>query len=178
MGRNPGEPRNSRAARIALARPRVLMISSPVAMNVGHIVGVSLRQPPQPLHCSRLRVKEPSFAVKARTGVKGSFSSCPAPSRKLASILNRPSGTTLPGLKRLCGSKEALISRIAPSRPSPSCSAMNSVRAMPTPCSPASEPLKLRTNEDTSLASWRNFFRSSAECKSRIGRTWSRPAAA
>ena len=32
-------PRNSSAARMALARPRVDMISSPVAMNVGHIVG-------------------------------------------------------------------------------------------------------------------------------------------
>ena len=34
------------------------------------------------------------------------------------------------------------------------------------------------TSAETSLASWRNFFRSSAECRSRIGRTWSKPAAA
>src|ERR1039458_5443385 len=63
-GSSSDTPRNSRAARIALARPRVLMISSPVAMKVGHMVGVSLRQPPPPLHCSRLRVNEPSFAAK------------------------------------------------------------------------------------------------------------------
>ena len=33
-------PRNSSAARIRLARPRVDMISSPVATKVGHMVGV------------------------------------------------------------------------------------------------------------------------------------------
>jgi len=68
-------PRPSSAARIALARPRVDMISSPVARNVGHIVGVSFRQPPQPLHWSKLRVNEPSLAANASTGVKGNFSS-------------------------------------------------------------------------------------------------------
>src|SRR5947208_3949954 len=62
-------PRYSRAARMAFARPRVDMISSPVTRKVGHMVGVSLRQPPQPLHCSRLRVNEPSFSANARTGV-------------------------------------------------------------------------------------------------------------
>ena len=36
----------------------LLMYSSPVARKVGHIVGASLRQPPQPLHCSRLPIKE------------------------------------------------------------------------------------------------------------------------
>src|SRR6516225_2435928 len=55
------ESRASSAARMALARPRVDIISSPVAMNVGHMVGVSLRQPPHPLHCSRLPTNEPSF---------------------------------------------------------------------------------------------------------------------
>ena len=86
----PGMSRSSSAARIALARPRVLMISSPVARKVGHIVGVSLRQPPQPLHCSRLRVNEPSFAANASTGVKGSFSSWPAPWRRLRVDLEPP----------------------------------------------------------------------------------------
>ena len=66
-------PRNSSAARMALARPRVDMISSPVAMNVGHMLGVSLRQPPQPLHCSRLAVKEPSLAANASSGSNGNF---------------------------------------------------------------------------------------------------------
>src|SRR5215475_7010752 len=64
-------PRISSAARMALARPRVDMISSPVAMKVGHIVAVSLRQPPQPLHCSRLPANEPSLAANASNGVKG-----------------------------------------------------------------------------------------------------------
>ena len=68
-------PRPSSAARIAFALPRVDMISSPVTRKVGHIVGVSLRQPPHPLHCSRLRVKDPSFAAKASTGVNGNFNS-------------------------------------------------------------------------------------------------------
>src|SRR5262245_57729293 len=35
-------PRSSSAARMALERPRVDMISSPVATNVGHMVGGSL----------------------------------------------------------------------------------------------------------------------------------------
>src|SRR6478736_4585259 len=63
--------RNSRAARMALARPRVDIISSPVATKVGHIVGASLRQPPQPLHCSRLPTTEASRAANASTGSNG-----------------------------------------------------------------------------------------------------------
>ena len=59
---------------MAFARPRVDMISSPVAMNVGHIVGVCLRQPPQPLHCSRLAVNEPSLAANPSRSSNGSFS--------------------------------------------------------------------------------------------------------
>ncbi len=70
---SPLMPRSSNAARIALARPRVDMISSPVAMNVGHMLGVSLRQPPHPLHCSRLAVNDPSLAANASTGSNGSF---------------------------------------------------------------------------------------------------------
>src|SRR5258706_6089605 len=69
------EPRASSTARMALARPRVDMISSPVAMKVGHIVGVSLRQPPQPLHCSRFRVNDLALAANANTGVNGRVSS-------------------------------------------------------------------------------------------------------
>ena len=65
--------RKSRAARMALARPRVDMISSPVATKVGHMVGAFFRQPPQPLHCSRLPTKEPSLAANASFGAKGSF---------------------------------------------------------------------------------------------------------
>src|SRR5882672_6727459 len=68
------KPRNSNAARMALARPRVDMISSPVATNVGHIVGVCLRQPPQPLHCSRWPTNEASRAAYASTGSNGSLS--------------------------------------------------------------------------------------------------------
>ncbi len=63
-------PRNSSAARMALARPRVDMISSPVAMNVGHMLGVCLRQPPQPLHCSRLAVNDPSLRGKRQHRLK------------------------------------------------------------------------------------------------------------
>ena len=174
----PATPRNSSAARSALARPRVLMISSPVARKVGHMVAVSFRHPPQPLHCSRLRVKDSSFAANANTGEKGSFISWPAPRRKSASILKRPSGTILPGLSRLLGSNEALISRMTLSSPSPSCWGIYSVRAMPTPCSAASEPLNFLTRAETSFASWRNFLRSSAVCRSRMGRTCSRPEAA
>ncbi len=66
-------PRSSSTARIVLAYPRVDLISSPVAMNVGHMLGVSLRQPPQPLHCSRLAVNDPSLAENASTGSNGSF---------------------------------------------------------------------------------------------------------
>src|SRR5258708_39526245 len=58
-------PPNSSMARIALARPRVDMISSPVATKVGHMVGASFRQPPQPLHCSRLPTNDSSLAAKA-----------------------------------------------------------------------------------------------------------------
>src|SRR5689334_6349172 len=86
-GSPPLMPRNSSAARIALARPRVDMISSPVAINVGHIDGVSLRQPPQPLHCSRLRMNEPSLAANASSGSNGSFSEWPALQRRFASML-------------------------------------------------------------------------------------------
>src|SRR5262249_31006892 len=69
----PPNPRCSSTARIVLARPRVDMISSPVAINVGHIVALSLRQPPQPLHCSRLPTKDASLAANARVGSKGSL---------------------------------------------------------------------------------------------------------
>src|SRR3954452_10885494 len=55
-------PRDSSTARIALARPRVDILSSPVAMNVGHIVGVCLRHAPQPLHCSRFPMNDSSLA--------------------------------------------------------------------------------------------------------------------
>src|ERR1035438_3912157 len=65
---SPLMPRNSSAARMPLARPRVDMISNPVAMKVGHMLGVSLRHSPQPLHCSRLAVNEPSLAANARRG--------------------------------------------------------------------------------------------------------------
>src|SRR5690349_13085126 len=64
-------PRCSKAARMALARPRVLMSSSWVTRKVGHMVGDSFRQPPHPLHCSRLATKDPSLAAKASTGAKG-----------------------------------------------------------------------------------------------------------
>src|SRR4029434_4188118 len=53
--------RISNAARLTLARPRVDMTSSPVAMYVGHMMPVCLRQPPQPLHCSRLPTNERSL---------------------------------------------------------------------------------------------------------------------
>src|ERR1700690_2197300 len=60
--------RSSSTARMALARPRVDMDSSPVAMNVGHMVGVCFKQPPQPLHCSKLATNESSFAANAKIG--------------------------------------------------------------------------------------------------------------
>ena len=66
--------RSSSAARMMLARPRVDMTSSPVAMNVGHMMPVCLRQPPQPLHCSRLPMNEPSLNANASTGWNGSSS--------------------------------------------------------------------------------------------------------
>src|SRR6202045_2445291 len=56
--------RNSSERRMIFARPRVDMTSSPVAMKVGHIIGASLRQPPQPLHCSRLPTNERSLNSK------------------------------------------------------------------------------------------------------------------
>src|SRR6266567_4945099 len=106
---SPLRPRNSSAARIALARPRVDMISSPVAINVGHMVGVCLRQPPQPLHCSRLRTNEPSLAANASLGSNGTFNAEPAPRRKFVSIQQRPSELLFPGLNRFCGSKDFLF---------------------------------------------------------------------
>ena len=75
-------PRISSAARMAFALPRVDMISSPVAMNVGHIVAVSLRQPPQPLHCSRFAANDPSRAANASTGSNGNFTAAPTAGRK------------------------------------------------------------------------------------------------
>src|SRR5207244_521729 len=67
--------RPSKTARITFARPLVDISSSPVAMKVGHIVAVSLRQPPQPLHCSRFPTNDSSFAAKASTGSKDNFNS-------------------------------------------------------------------------------------------------------
>src|SRR6266851_6652893 len=64
-------PRNSRERRIIFARPRVDITSSPVAMNVGHMIGVSFRHPPQPLHCSRLPTNDPSLNAKASRGSNG-----------------------------------------------------------------------------------------------------------
>ena len=108
-------PRNSSAARIALARPRVHMISSPVAMNVGHMVGVSLRQPPQPLHCSRLRGERAVLRRKGQHRRRTAASAhSPRPGAGSSSMWKRPSGMILPGLNRLCGSKDALISRMTP----------------------------------------------------------------
>src|SRR5438093_9300729 len=65
-------PRSSNERLIILARPRVDITSSPVAMNVGHMIGVSLRQPPHPLHCSRLPMKDRSLNAKASRGSNGS----------------------------------------------------------------------------------------------------------
>src|ERR1700731_179487 len=64
--------RNSSERRIIFARPRVDMTSSPVAMNVGHMIGASLRQPPQPLHCSRLPMNERSLKANASLVSNGS----------------------------------------------------------------------------------------------------------
>ena len=60
--------RSSSAARMILARPRVDITSSCVAMNVGHMMPLCLRQPPQPLHCSRLPVNDRSLNANASTG--------------------------------------------------------------------------------------------------------------
>ena len=60
--------RSSSAARMMLARPRVDITSSCVAMNVGHMMPLCLRQPPQPLHCSRLPVNDRSLNANASTG--------------------------------------------------------------------------------------------------------------
>src|ERR1017187_252219 len=84
---SPLTPRNSSAARMVLARPRGDMTSSPVTRNVGHIVGVCLRQPPQPLHCSRLAVNDSSRPAKASIGSNGSFNATPATNRRFLSIL-------------------------------------------------------------------------------------------
>src|SRR5207237_5318090 len=64
-------PRTSSDRRIMFARPRVDIASSPVAMNVGHMIGSSLRQPPQPLHCSRLPMNDWSLKAKASRGSNG-----------------------------------------------------------------------------------------------------------
>ena len=60
--------RSSSAARMMLARPRVDITSSCVAMKVGHMMPLCLRQPPQPLHCSRLPVNDRSLNANASTG--------------------------------------------------------------------------------------------------------------
>src|SRR6185369_8929651 len=60
--------RPSRTARMRFARPLVLITSSTVTRNVGHIDGTSFRQPPHPLHCSRLAAKDSSLAAKASIG--------------------------------------------------------------------------------------------------------------
>src|SRR5205823_7679214 len=78
--------RSCRAARMILARPRVDITSSPVATNVGHIMGASLRQPPQPLHCSRLPTNDRSLNAKASRGVNCSSIGRVKFSRKLESI--------------------------------------------------------------------------------------------
>src|SRR5438477_506746 len=60
--------RNSSAARMMFARPRVDITSSCVAINVGHMMPLCLRQPPQPLHCSRLPTNDRSLNANASTG--------------------------------------------------------------------------------------------------------------
>ena len=115
--RNGSSPstRSSSAARIAFARPRVDMYSSPVARKVGHIVGASLRQPPQPLHCSRLPMKGMVLGGERQHRREGQLDWSPELSRRSWSILKRPSPIIFPGLKRFFGSKERLISRITSS---------------------------------------------------------------
>src|SRR6266542_987606 len=81
--------RSSSEARIMLARPRVDMTSSWVAMNVGHMMPVLVRQPPHPLHCSRLPMNERSLKAYASTGSNGSSSGRVKFSRRYLSILHR-----------------------------------------------------------------------------------------
>ena len=95
-----------------LERPRVDMPSSPVARKVGHMVLVCLRQPPQPLHCSRLAINDSSRAENARRGVNGRVMGRSGTWRRFLSILYRPSPMILPGLNTLLGSNDYLISRM------------------------------------------------------------------
>src|SRR5262249_57428626 len=67
-------PCNSSDRRMILARPRVDITSSPVAMNVGHMMPASFRHPPQPLHCSRLPMNDWSLNAKASRGSNDSSS--------------------------------------------------------------------------------------------------------
>ena len=53
---------------MTFARPRVDITSSCVAMNVGHMMPLCLRHPPQPLHCSRFPANDRSLNANASTG--------------------------------------------------------------------------------------------------------------
>ena len=97
--------RPSRAARMVLARPRVECASSPVATKVGHMVGASFRQPPQPLHCSRLATNERSRSTKPSSPTSSGASVEPLPRRRSPSMANRPESTILPGFMTPFGSK-------------------------------------------------------------------------
>ena len=148
-----------------------------MAKNVGHMVGACLRQPPQPLHCSRLPMKERSLNAKASRGRNDNSIGREKFSRNRESIRRLSVPKIFPGFIRSRGSKMRLISCIAPSNPSPNCSRMYWVRAIPTPCSAESEPLNCFTNAEVWSAIRRNFSKSSARCRSNIGRTSSSPLA-
>ncbi len=163
--------RPSREARMVLARPRVERASSPVARNVGHMVGVSLRQPPHPLHCSRLATNEWSRSTKPSSPTSWGSRVERVPSRRSPSMVNRPESTIFPGFMSPRGSKISLSCRDASVISGPRCSSRYSVRAIPTPCSAANEPLNSRHSCETSPATSRSFSRSPTSWRSRIGRT-------
>ncbi len=66
-------PGLTRYSRKALARARVVVCSSLVAMNEGHIVppiSTDFRQSPEPLHCSTC-LRNPRLAEWSKTGLMG-----------------------------------------------------------------------------------------------------------
>ena len=119
----------------------------------GHMVGADFRHTPQPLHCSRLARKDSSLRGERQHRLKRRAAGPPLGPRRSWSIRNQtvPS-RRLAGIEEIMRIEGALTSRIRASTSGPSCSwQVNSVRAIPTPCSAASEPLNCCTNAETSI---------------------------
>ena len=112
-------PRNSSAARIAFARPRVDMISSPGRHEGGAHGRSFLAASAAPIALLQVADERAILRRKSQHRRERQFQLVTGAQPQVGIDLEAPVGQILPGLKRLCGSNDFLISRITSSKWSP-----------------------------------------------------------